>query len=139
MKRRALAILLTAAVLIVLSLLATGAYATFDNIFPKAEPLSLPESGDILAFTIVTDTGKPISLTSDEQAALLQSLRTAQPTRKMTLNDVPDVRPYTQIDLTDSVRDYRIFVYEEAAQVFVDIPYTGIYCTDQATLSLLTP
>ena len=101
--------------------------------------LSLPESGDILAFTLVTDTGKTISLTSDEQAALLQNLRTAQPTRRMTFNDVPDVRPYTQIDLTDSVRDYRIFVYEEAAQVFVDIPYTGIYCTDQDTLSLLTP
>lgn len=101
--------------------------------------LSLPESGDILAFTLVTDTGRPISLSPDAQEALLQSLRTAQPTRRMTLNDVPDVRPYTQIDLTDSVRNYRIFVYEEAARVFVDIPYTGIYCTDKDILSILTP
>ena len=116
-----------------------GTCTALNRAFPKAETLLLPEPEAILSFTTVTSAGTAIPLTPESQANLKELLLTAQPTRRMSVHDAPAVRPYTQIDITDAQRHDRIYVYEEDAQVYAELPYTGVYRAAPELLDLLTP
>ncbi len=109
-------------------LLAAGVYRTFDKVFPKAPAICYPIPEKVLSVSVISDTGSPC--TADGQAVLAR-LRKATPTRRQSLNDTPTERPYYLVTVEARDRQYRYFVYEENALVYIEIPYEGVYRTDK--------
>ena len=68
---------------------------------------------------------------------ILQNIRNAEPTRKMSVNDYPVVDPYYSIEIETLERSYQYFVYSENSKVYIEIPYEGIYEANQRLLDLV--
>lgn len=109
-------------------LLSAWVYRTFDKVFPKAPAICYPAAEDVLSVSVVSDSGN--SCTADTQA-LLARLRKATPTRRQSLNDTPSQRPYYFLTVEAKDRQYRYFIYEDNALVYIEIPYEGVYRTDK--------
>ena len=109
------------------------------RLYPMAEPLELPAAQNVVSINISTDTAPAYLLSPDDHAALLDALSAIRPTRGMTLNDYPDVRPYHCIEINTSSGLYRLFLYEYAARTYVESPYEGIYRADDKLYELISP
>ena len=68
---------------------------------------------------------------NEELGIVLQSIDNVKPTRKMSTNDYPTVETYYIIEILSSVRVYSYFIYKENSQVYIEVPYEGIYISSQ--------
>ena len=66
------------------------------------------------------------------------TLAKAVPTRKMSVNDYPAVRPYYKIEAVCLDITYYYFVYTEDNQTYIEVPYEGIYRADSQIYSIIT-
>lgn len=48
----------------------------------------------------------------------------------MSVNDRPAAKVYYAIEVAGSDREYHYFIYMEGNQAYIEIPYEGIYRTD---------
>ena len=124
-------------IIIILCLAFSGGYFIFDSIFPKAEPISGPTQNRankdrlIKSILLMKKDGSSVMVENEELGIVLQSIDNAQPTRKMSANDYPTVETYYIIEILSSVRVYSYFIYKENSQVYIEIPYEGIYTSNQ--------
>lgn len=130
-------VLLSLIPLLFLFLCFLGGYAFLDHLFPKAAPLSVPAEEAITAITLTDDSGTVIPISPADNAALLHALHFVRPTRKMSVNDTPSARPYVLLEVTTAARYYRYYIYEESAQVCVELPYEGVYHASPQLLDLI--
>lgn len=135
MKKKAV---LVAVVLIVCFGLLISVSYMLNEIFPKAKPIKLPDSVEAVSVSVAVNTDDAIAIDEACAAEVLLYISDAKPTRRQSVNDYPDVRPFYRLEIHSSERDYRCFVYEEGSQVFIELPYEGIYTADSELLQLLS-
>jgi hypothetical protein len=114
-----------------------GGYAVLDNIFPKADPIILPSKEDITTISLIQNNGSSVTVESEEFEYILQYISNAQPTRTMSVNDYPATKTYYTVEVTTPERVYRHFIYADNSQVYIEIPYEGVYKSNQQFLDFL--
>ena len=119
------------AVVVFLCLATVGGYCVVDHIFPKAGPISCPDTESVVSIVLSQkdDTFAPVAIFEYEW--ILQEIREAEPTRIMSVNDYPAVKEYYVINIVSTTRSYRYFIYIDDSQVYVELPYEGIYKANQ--------
>ena len=110
------------------------AYGLFDYVFPEAAAITTPDTDSVLTITIVRNDGVSAEVTTADHQQVLQVIAKAQPTRKMSVNDYPSAKVYYDIKAVGSVSEYHCFVYREGNQTYIEIPYEGIYRTENQFL-----
>ena len=109
-----------------------GAFWFLEEVFPKAPEVEVPEQAEILSATASSTTdlmGVTVDIPAEDWVEVLVLLGNSAPTRRQALNDSPSVRPYYEFRLKTEERSYSYFVYLEDGQVWLEMPYTGIYRT----------
>ena len=126
MKKSKRNIFITVIVLIVLCI---GGYYIYNAVSPVARTLEYPNDfpsvEEVLTVTISTSDGKSTEVYNF--ASLIMQIGQVEPTRKESVNDVPAAEFYYKIELATEDKEYCYFVYEENGQVYLEIPYLGIY------------
>lgn len=104
-------------------------YRAYDRLFPYARPLEYPRDypdvGEVVSVTISTPDGESTDVSNF--ASLIMQIQQVQPTRIVSVNDFPAAEFYYQIVAATSEKEYDYFVYQEDGQVYLEIPYSGIY------------
>lgn len=125
-------------VLVICIGLLMGALYLFNSAFPKAEPIRHPELEKVISITLSCNTPeRTIPMSEVYYKDLIQYISEAKPTRKQTLDDYPSNRPYYGIEVQTTGRQYRYFIYEEGEQIYIEMPYTGIYKSENELLDLV--
>ena len=120
-------IILTVVLIVCVGLLA-GAVYLFNDIFPKAKPIRHPESDEIISVKLSCNTpDATIPMSEQYYEDLIRYISEAKPTRKQSLNDTPTSGAYYGVEIQTNEKQYRYFVYEEGEQVYIEMPYEGIY------------
>ena len=114
-----------------------GGYLAFDSVFPKAAPIQTPTIDNIISISIIQNDNTSVEMGKDNFNQVLEYLEQALPTRKMSVNDYPSVRPYYMTVINTNEREYRYFVYIEDGYVHIEIPYEGIYKSEQQFYDLI--
>ncbi len=112
-------------------------YAVFDNVFPKAGPIKCPTIENITSITLTQNNDVSVTMETADFEEFLQYLSNSQPTRMVTVNDYPTAKPYYYIEVDASERQYWYFVYAENSQVYIEIPYEGIYKANEQFLDFV--
>ena len=129
---------LIAATIVLLLLLSAGGYALYDRLFPVAGPIPCPDEKDVASITFAQNTGVPVPVDSADLEAILSYIRSAQPTRIISVNDYPTEKHFYTIEIaTLPGRQHRLFVYAQGSQVYIEAPYTGVYKADPQLLHFI--
>lgn len=124
-------------VIVILCIALIGGYFIFDSIFPKAGVISGPMQNRtnkdklIKSISLMRDDNSFAMVENQDIGIVLQNIDSAIPTRKMSINDYPTAKDYYNIEIISSVRTYRYFIYKENSQVYIEVPYEGIYKSNQ--------
>ena len=121
-----------------LCLACIGGYASYDSMFPMAEPAECPEADDVVSASAFQNEGPPVALETDDLEKLLQGIGSAEPTRRLSVNDYPAAEAYCTVELETRERLCRYFIYTEGSQLYVEIPSEGIYIISQQTYDIIT-
>ena len=127
-------------VIIIIALLGIaviGGYAILNNIFPKADPIKFPDTESIAAITLIQNDGSSVAIETADFGEILKNITNAQPTRTMSVNDCPTAKTYYTIEIDTAARQYRYFLYAEKSQVYIELPYEGIYKSNQQFLDFI--
>ena len=127
-------------VIIIIALLGIaviGGYAILNNIFPKADPIKFPDTESITAITLIQKDGSSVAVETADFGEILKNITNAQPTRTMSVNDYPTAKTYYTIEADTAARQYRYFLYAENSQVYIELPYEGIYKSNQQFLDFV--
>ena len=127
-------------VIIIIALLGIaviGGYAILNNIFPKADPIKFPDTESITAITLIQKDGSSVAVETADFGEILKNITNAQPTRTMSVNDYPTAKTYYTIEVDTAARQYRYFLYAENSHVYVELPYEGIYKSNQQFLDFV--
>ena len=128
-------------VIIIIALLGIaviGGYAILNNIFPKADPIKFPDTESITAITLIQKDGSSVAVETADFGEILKNITNAQSTRAMSVNDYPTAKTYYTIEVDTAARQYRYFLYAENSQVYIELPYQGIYKSNQQFLDFVT-
>lgn len=111
-------------------------YFTVQSLFAMAE--ASPYLGNVVSYQVFYQQ-EPVDLEEGAFTELLSQLRQARPTREVSVNDTPRVDAYYKIDMVvdEDPSSRYVFVYENQGKFYYEIPYGGIYETDQSVWSLL--
>lgn len=123
-------------IIAVIGVVLIGGVLVVDSIFPKAPPINCPSGEDVISISI-SQNNDFVEIGSPINKEVLQNIRNAEPTRKMSVNDYPVVDPYYSIEIETLERSYQYFVYSENSKVYIEIPYEGIYEANQRLLDLV--
>ena len=127
-------------VIIIIALLGIaviGGYAILNNIFPKADPIKCPDTESVTAITLIQNDGSSVAIETADFGEILKNITNAQPTRTMSVNDCPTAKTYYAIEIDTAARQYRYFLYAEKSQVYIELPYDGIYKSNQQFLDFI--
>ncbi len=114
-----------------------GGITLYNDIFPKAAPIQIPEKDAVISATVGSNTSNlSVPLDTDSLETLLAHFARAKPTRKQSLNDTPSARPYFRTEVKTANRQYCYFVYEEDGRFYIEMAYEGIYETGKAVYDL---
>lgn len=129
--------ILTLALIVCVGLLA-GSITLFNDMFPKAPPIRHPELEEIVSATLNYDTSDDsISIDKQYYESLIQYISKSKSTRVQSWNDYPSSRPYYRIEIQTNDIQYRYFIYEDDEKVYIEMPYEGIYETNEEMFSLV--
>ena len=130
-------VIVTAIIIAVLLILILGAYALFDNLFPKANPITQLEMGMIESVRLYDNENKDMVIDAGELQTLINYINAAVPTRTMSVNDYPNVRPYYVVEVQTTERFIRHMIYADKGKAYVEIPYEGVYEIDKDAVGIL--
>ena len=122
---------------VLLAVAIIGGYAVLNNIFPKADPIKFPDTESITAITLIQKDGSSVAVETADFGEILKNITNAQPTRTMSVNDYPTAKTYYTIEVDTDTRQYRYFLYTENSQVFIELPYEGVYKSNQQFLDFI--
>lgn len=115
--------------LILVALVIGGCWLLDNSEFSKTDPIRQMQMDEIESFSVSDDEDNEIVIDEREQELVITYINNAVPTKKWSVNDFPSVRPYYKVEIrlagVDS--EYRYFIYEEDGNVFVELPYSGVY------------
>lgn len=118
--------------------IAAGAIYLFNEIFPKAGPINLPQMEQVESVSLGDHISDEVrSLGSEDFEHLLAYISEAKPTRRDARSDTPTQRFYYRIALQTSEREYRYFIYKAGGRIYVEVPYEGVYEAETALFDLV--
>ena len=126
-----------AVMIVLLGAAVMGGYAVLDRIFPKAEPVNCPGIESITTITLIQNNGSSLVVEAADFGEILENITDTQPTRAMSVNDHPSAKTYYTIEVDTAARRYRYFLYAERSQVYIELPYEGIYQSNQQFLDFI--
>ncbi len=130
--------------LILLLLIIGGAYLVQFLIIPLTkEPIELPPPDEITSVDIFFkgETVEREAITHIDDSWIrrfVTGISAAQPTRKITFGDKPDVKEYVQIDVNTEVWVHTLYMYEENKKYYIWVSRTGIYLTSEYLYEMIT-
>jgi hypothetical protein len=114
------------------------AIAIFNSIFPVAPDIEMSELNDIQRITVSINDYTEADVDIDSIYIIYNALENAKPTRRMSINDYPDVRPFYVVTIyDDDDRQYRFMIYNDHSTIYVEIPYCGIYEIESDIIELI--
>ena len=117
-------------VLVIFICIIAGVIYLYNEIFPKAEPINLPQIESVVSVALsynTSDATLPISNENFEN--LLEYISTAKPTRRDASSDYPTEKSYYCIAVQTFEREYRYFIYKDGGY-YIETPYEGVYETE---------
>lgn len=93
-------------------------------------PITLPQVSDIISVDITV--GENTINHADENwiSEMISKISNSEPTKKDSVQDVPQVDNYIKIDIQFEKGTSTLFVYEDNGKYYVEQPYQGIYEID---------
>ena len=134
MQKKWLIIILIIALLVITI---SGVYVFIDRFFPKAETIKCPNIESIIAISLSQNNDISVMVETAKFGEFLQNIKNAQPTRIMSVNDYPTATNYYTIEINTSEREYQYYIYGENSEVYIEIPYEGIYKSKQQFLNFV--
>lgn len=129
---------ISAAVLTFILLLIIGTISFINRLLPVAKTIGIPQKDEIESIYLGLSTHSMSIPLSEAQYDDLQSyLHQAEPTRIQALNDTPAIHPFYGISVKANLRSFIYYVYEDDGQVYIEMPYEGIYMANHALLTLV--
>ena len=122
-----------AIILILITITCVG-YCILDKFFPMAKPIKTPTLENIVSISITCNKEETVELLSTEFEKLVSNIKTAKPTRRMSVNDYPGIQKYYKIEIRTAEKEYSYFIYEEDNQVYIELPYDSIYTSTDKVL-----
>ena len=116
------------ALILFMSVVAGGWYM-FNEIFPKAKPIRTPIIEEIGSISVAVNNDEEFEIEGVDLEELFEHIKNAKPTREQSVNDYPP-KGFFRIEVKTSEMEYRYFVYERGEQVYIEMPYEGIYTAD---------
>ena len=124
-------------VLVILVGFVAGIYRVYDSIFPKAEPIKQLKISEVGSIYICDNDENKVEINNLEIEELCTYINAAEPTRIMSVNDYPDVRPYYVVETKSVDRYFRYMIYEDNGKTYVELPYEGVYAIDEKVIDIL--
>lgn len=123
------------ALILFISVLAGGWYM-FNEIFPMAKQIRTPNIEDIRSISVAVNNDEEFEIEGVNLEELFEHIQNAEPTREQSVNDYPP-KGFYRIEVQTSEMEYRYFVYERGEQVYIEMPYEGIYRADSWLFSFV--
>ena len=108
----------------------SGGLYMFNEIFPKAKPIRIPNIEEISSISVAVNNDEEFEIEGVDLEELIEHIQNAEPTREQSVNDYPP-KGFFRIEVQTSEMEYRYFVYEIGEQVYIEMPYEGIYTADR--------
>ena len=124
-------------VLVMLVGFVAGTYRAYDSIFPKAEPIKQLKTSEVGSIYLCDNDENKVEIRNLEIEELCTYINAAEPTRIMSVNDYPDVRPYYVVEIKSVDRYFRYMIYEDNGKTYVEVPYEGVYTIDEKAIDIL--
>ena len=122
---------------VVVVIMLLGAYWLFNDMFPKAEPIKQLEISMLESINLHDNENKEIILTEEDLQKLINYINNAVPTRTISVNDYPVVRPYYVVEIKTAERMFGYMVYEDNGTAYVELPYEGVYEIEKEAIGIL--
>ena len=123
------------ALILFMSVVAGGWYM-FKEIFPKAKPIRTPIIEEIGSISVAVNNDEEFEIEGVDLEELFEHIKNAKPTREQSVNDYPP-KGFFRIEVKTSEMKYLYFVYERGEQVYIEMPYEGIYTADSWLFNFL--
>ena len=107
-----------------------------NEIFPKAPPIRMPQIEEISSISVAVNHDDTFEIEGVDLEELFAHIGNAEPTREQSVNDYPSPA-FFRIEVETQEMEYRYFVYERGEQVYIEIPYEGIYTADSWVFSFV--
>lgn len=101
-------------------------------------PINLPEKSTIQSIDITIGDEKKNHSDSEWINQCISSIINAQATTKESIQELPQVDEYIQIDINTDNAVSTVYVYMEKGNYYIEQPYQGIYKTDSTFYEMLT-
>ncbi len=116
----------------------SGGYYVYDSMFPVAKPIQCPSIEDISSINVSTGDNKESKILGTDFARIIIYISNSKPTRIMSVNDFPVVRPSYKIEVSTGEKTFNYYVYENKNKVYVERPYEGIYIIDSQVINIVS-
>ena len=102
-----------------------------------ADPITLPQTDEITSIDITV--GENTVSHSDKTwiSEIIANISSSEPTKKESVQDVPQAESYIKIDFQFEAGTSTLFVYEDSGKYYLEQPYQGIYKIDSQLYSQL--
>ena len=111
-------------------------YILFNHFFPLANPIDYPEDDAINSHTVLYDN-RLITSSDLSFESIFTHIKTAKPTRKITVNDFPTIYPYFEVNVYTNSQAFKYFIYQEDNTTYLEMPYYGVYVLHNDVFELL--
>lgn len=93
----------------------------------KTAPIVLPQTDSIKSVDVTV--GENTVNYADETwiSEIISNISSSEPTRKESVQDVPQVENYIKIDIQLTAKVSTFFAYEDGGKYYIEQPYQGIY------------
>lgn len=98
----------------------------------KTDPITLPKAENILSVDVTVAGKTENHLDKFWISNMLSNISNSKPTRKESVQDVPQVECYIKIDIQfkTGTGTSTLFAYEDNGKYYIEQPYQGIYEID---------
>lgn len=125
------------ALILLIGMFACGWYM-FNEIFPKAQPIRTPKIEEISTISVAVNNDDEFEIEDVDLEELFEHIKNAKLTREQSVNDYPPIgNGFYRIEVQTPEMEYRYFVYERGEQVYIEMPYEGIYTADSWLFSFV--
>ena len=124
------------ALVLLVSVIAGGWYI-LNDIFPKAPPIRMPQIEEISSIAVAVNNDDAFEVEDVDLEELFGYIQRTEPTRELSVNDYPSGYGFFRIEVQTPEMEYRYFIYERGEQVYIEMPYEGIYTADSWLFSFV--
>ena len=93
----------------------------------RAAPITLPQADEITSIDITIEENTVSHSDKTWISEIIADISSSEPTKKESVQDVPQAKSYIKIDFQLETETITIFAYEDRGKYYLERPYQGIY------------